>query len=364
MDYGHIGFIALCIALAVIILEFLWLRRLSKRHESCRKRRAMINRKIDDRLDLIFKSSDRDDMRRKILGLKKFAEENSPGMRILCSKLLDYADRPTISQTCQNVVSELIKIIKPMEYYKLVLKNGDPYQKARICREIANHGRKEAIPDIRPMADSKNKDLSYNSAMALSVLGDEGSVVDFILNCEKNYEYSHRIIIEVLEKYAGNISSLARRLIAQGDEYIRVSVIKGIAKYRLSEFEETYLQGLNSRNMDMKIACIRALGKIADPKSERSLIIETHDLNWQVRAAAVEELSNFQTETGMKAVTEAIQDTDWWVRHNAAKSLIRMDASHKYVYAVLKGYDKYASDAVKNELSKAYNMGKGEVAKV
>ncbi|MDA6259942.1 HEAT repeat domain-containing protein, partial [Escherichia coli] len=123
-----------------------------------------------------------------------------------------------------------------------------------------------------------NADVSYNAAMALSAFGDEESVAQFIINCEKNYRYSHRIILELLDVYGGDMLSLARRIFEQcDDDYIKSTIIKGISDFRFTEFEDMYIEGTDSKNNNIKIACIKALGKIGKKEYEQALITASRD---------------------------------------------------------------------------------------
>lgn len=352
--------IAVLTVFLIIAGEYLWLYRLSRKQETKQKQYKQTSREIDERLWLIINTTDQAEQAQAITDLQAYVKDSPMGMDILCEKISSATNQPQTSEAQRAAIIRLLHVINPVGYYSRELKNSDSYRKAYIFRKLADYPDPESIMSIRKFVGSKKKVLSYNAVMALATLGDEDSLVQFILNSQKEYLYSHRIILQILDAYTGDIEALAGVLLGQGDEYIRASVIKGIAKHRIRQFDSIYLLGLNSKNVDMKVACVRALGEIADSKYEHAMIVEVHDQNWEVRAAAADELHNFHTESSMQALEQALTDSVWWVRHNAACSLVAMDVTGKHVKEALNKYDKYANEAVRAALQKASILSRKE----
>lgn len=276
---------------------------------------------------------------------------------IACERLLTLILSDDLPEEQKRAVVQIYESVRPIEIYKRVLSQGNPYEKAYSCRKIADFFGEEEMDNIRQYVTSKNRDLSYNAAMALSVLGDLDSTADYILSCERNYQYSHRIILELLENFSGDVQALAENIFSRcEDDYIRATVIKGISRYSISDFAPMYLEGMKSTNPNIKIASVKALGEIGGAQYEHELIVALHDKDWVVRCAAIKGLENCNTQAALEAVFQATKDSEWWVRNNAAKALVKMDTDLTYVESVLKGYDKYATDAVKYSLYRMVNM--------
>ena len=80
------------------------------------------------------------------------------------------------------------------------------------------------------------------------------------------------------------------------------------------------------------------------------MIVASKDKNWVVRISAIKGLSYFQTNEAIEVVKTATKDKEWWVRQVAASALINMSVKIKDIDEIMKGYDRYAADAVKNSL--------------
>ena len=106
----------------------------------------------------------------------------------------------------------------------------------------------------------------------------------------------------------------------------------------------------------MRRACVKALGSLADPANEHTLLTAARDRDWVVRCAAVKGLQRLGTPAAVQGVKEATKDKEWWVRQAAAYSLIDMKVNIAEIEDVLGGYDKYASDAMKYALYRSVDL--------
>jgi len=259
-------------------------------------------------------------------------------------------DANKIDERRQLALFKILQITDPIGFYGKKLKTGSRYERAHACRMLADFDAVDEIKNIERQLSSKDAELSYNAAMALSKLGDESAVSKFIIGCNENHNFSHRIVLQLLGEYNEDIKSLAGLIFRECDDYIKASVIKSISKYKFAEFEDIYLSSLKSRNVSLRVAATAALGALCNPKYERALIVTSNDKFWIVRNAAVKALGSLGSEDAVTAVVRALSDVEWWVRYNAARTLIKMEGGLEKIEAVLKGMDFYAADALKYAL--------------
>lgn len=349
------AWIALAISLFFIMVQYIFLLVLSHKQDVRKKRRDQVLRTINEYLESIMYAPTEYSRDSEIDALAGFVGEDKLKMGILSSVAVELLLSGDTDEKQKAALVMLLEKANPMQFYRKMLHNGNKYEKAYACRKVAFFYEEDEIPYIKKLAKSKNRILAYNAAMALSVFGDEETVADIIRGLEDNYDYSFRIIHELLDVYSGDISSLGMRILENCGDYIRATVIKKLADYKLDQFEDIYIQGLFSNNINLKIACIQALGKIGKPEYEHSLIIAAHDKNWVVRSTAVKQLK-FNTDRTKEALVKATSDPEWWVRFNAAKTLVSIDTDLKYVEKVLEGYDRYGADAVKYMLYRKYSL--------
>ena len=361
MRYETLAILLIILCAIILGLEFLWLYILAEKQEAFKTRYDKAYTKIMELFHTILHAPTEVSMQEEIGALKAYAGQDRIKLDILCNRLLKLILQDDLTDMGRKAVLLIHDTFQPVAIYRSLLKKGNVYEKAYSCRKIADFFGEEEIPVIRKMLDSKNQDLSYNAAMALAALGDEESVVAYILRCEQNFQYSYRVIMELLETYPGDMVSLAKKVLAVGGDYIKATVIKGIAKYQLEEFQPLFIEGMSSSNINIKISCVKALGEFGKQEHEHRLIIALHDKNWVVRTAAIKGLQKLDTQASILAVRDAIKDPEWWVRYNAARALVQMDKNLDYIESVLDGYDKYAADAVKYLLYKTVNLNLGGI---
>lgn len=347
-----LAYLTLFLCIIIIIIEYIWLYILSAKSEEKTRIIKATNDEISDRLEAICNSPTKYSQDNEVASLKEYISNDRLKMDILSEKLLNMIidNDESQSERYHKAFFIIYSEIDPLEFYKALLKSGGTYDKAFACRKLSDYFAKDEIETIRKFAFSKNKDLAYNASITLSVLGDMDGVIKVILDYDNNYELSHRVLVEILEKYSGDFKELASKLINSGSDYIKAITIKAMTKYKYEEFEEVYLNYLREGSINLKIASIKALGEIAKIEYEHDLIISSQNKDWAVRSAAVKVMKNYKSTNIFEALTLSTKDQEWWVRYNAAKTLVNIDDEKTYIRKILSGYDRFAADAVKHAL--------------
>lgn len=345
---GLVAYIVLAVCLIVIIIEFIWLYILSAKGEAAATHSHVSTTTINEKLDNIISSPTAASMFDGIEDLKGYIGHDKFRMNTMCERIMELVKiyGGTKIENFQKAVFLIIKTIEPAEFYCAMLESRDVYDRAYACRKVADFCVAEKIGSIRGMLSIRNNNLYYNASLALSELGDEEGVYSAISEIRNNYHLSHRIIVEILDRYTGDITSLGRRLLGVRNDYIRASTVKALVKHRLTIFEKDYLEFLDEENINLKIAAIKALGEIGRPEYEQALILASRNQEWAVRSAAVRAMAKLRSPDIMKAVAQATGDKEWWVRYNAAQTLTEIDSNFTYIEKVLNGHDRYASEAV------------------
>ena len=186
--------------------------------------------------------------------------------------------------------------------------------------------------------------------MALCHMGDVLDVSKYLLSIQDDRLYSGRIINEFFAQFTGDRQELAQQLFEQCNKYMKCTIIKTIAPYKLEAFRSMYIEGASGDDGQMKIACVKALAAFGYPEDEQLMQIAASDKDWVIRAAAVRGLSLLKSETALATVKHALGDKEWWVRQTAAQCITKMDISSSDLEEILGGYDRFAADAVKNVL--------------
>lgn len=346
--------------IVLLSLEYLWLYILSKKNEERDLQKREINNHIHAMMEAYLYSPTSSSREAELKSLFQYIGDDAVKKDETAVQFVQLMHRASdIPPEKMEALSTLYERLEPIAFYAEVLQKGDYSVKSYAARRLADFLATDHIEDIRLLLDDKHADLVYNAAMALSELGDMDSVVAFAKKCETNRKYSHRVLLELLQAFRGDRIKLIRRLYEECNNYVKATAVKAYTADRLDELADLYIDGLSNSDANLKIACVKALAQLGNPKYEQKMEIALNDKNWIVRLAAVTGLEKIGTETALEALVSATQDEEWWVRNAAAKAIVNIDFHLVYVEKVLSGYDKYAADAVKNALYKQINMNGG-----
>ena len=240
--------------------------------------------------------------------------------------------------------------VDPVGIYAKMLDEGDIYHKGYACRRLAELGTMEYRDKIKECVDTKSRDLAYNAAMALCCMGDVYEVSEYLLSIQDDRLYSGRIVNEFFDKFTGSRQELAESLFEKCNKYMKCTIIKTLERYRIEAFRPMYIEGASGNDIQMKIACVKALSAFGYPEDEQILQMAAKDKDWVIRSAAIRGLSRLKSPTALASVKHALSDKEWWVRQTAAQAITRMDISPRDLEEILGGYDRFAADAVKTVL--------------
>ena len=108
-----------------------------------------------------------------------------------------------------------------------------------------------------------------------------------------------------------------------------------------------------SRNLEIQIAAIEALGELGSPGSVPALGEMLTSPHWELRAKAATALGNIGDTWATPLLIGALRDPDWWVRRNSAAAIARMPAGIQTLYEALESPDPFAADAAAEALTDA-----------
>ena len=187
-----------------------------------------------------------------------------------------YRDRSG-DEGVDGIIEEVNEQAKPVEIYAEMLENGDVYRKSYACRRLSDLGASQYRDELRKYVDNKNRDLAYNAAMGLAKFGDTDVVAEYLLSIQDDRMYFARIVNEFFDVFSGDRVELASRLFETCNPYMKNTIIKAIAHFRLDAFRQMYLSGATGNNQQHKIACIKALAEFGYEEDEQILQMAAKD---------------------------------------------------------------------------------------
>ena len=352
LTYELFVIIGIIVCVFILALEYLWLYVLAVRQENSTKKYTSAEKKSKQIVDAIMYSPTTRARKNEIDSLQKLAKDDCKILDMIYDFVNEWKSKNDgeFYKEHSDVFQEIDEALKPIQVYAEILKSGKIHDKCYACRRLADFNAVDYINDIGKLCEDKNRALAYNAAMALSAFGDTQRLAKYIVSIENDKKYSTRVVFELVSSFTGDLTDLVLLILKNCNEEMKATIITAVAPYGLSDFADIYIAGTKSTNDNMKIACVKALGGLKNLEYEHDLIVASKDKNWVVRISAIKGLSYFQTNEAIEVVKTATKDKEWWVRQVAASALINMSVKIKDIDEIMKGYDRYAADAVKNSL--------------
>ena len=358
MEYALVGVIGILACLFAIGMEFIILYKMAQKDDNTENEYEAMRKKISIRIEGIVYAPTKSAAEREILELTELINDDAEKYELVENLLAEYREKRIEDKEAVEKIDSLHRkideTVKPAEIYSKMLAKGDSFHKCHACRRLADLDAREKIDDVRELVGNKDRNLAYNAAMALAKFGDSEKVAEYIISIQDDKAYSGRIINELVAGFGGDRVELAT-LIFENDkcsDYMKRTLIKALADYKLEEFHAMYLDGAINGNEEYKVACIKALAEFGNPEDEHILQVSVQSSNWVVRASAIRGLALIDNKTSLATVKNALSDKEWWVRQTAAKCIITMSISTSDLEEILGGYDRFAADAVKQVLYK------------
>ena len=360
-SYEILAAILVIAFILILSFEYLWLYIISRKNEEVLLQKRKINLKIHAMIEAVMYSPTASSRKAELDSILNYIGQDPDKKDEAANQFIELMRRQNdIPPEKIKSLEMIYKAIDPIAFYSTRLEQGNKNEKGYAARKLADFGATEKITEIRKLLDSKNTGLVYNCAMALAELADEQSTLLFLKKCENNRRYSHRVLLELLQTYTGDREKIVRSIFENCNNYIKTAAIKAYTDDCIANLADLYIESMSSKDINLKIASVKALAQIGKPEYEHKMIVALNDKNWVVRLAAVSGLEKIGTQTALKALVDATQDDEWWVRNAAARAIVKIDFYLVYVEKVLSGYDKYAADAVKNALYKQIKMTGGD----
>lgn len=357
MTSEQLAVLLMIIAIFLILAELLWLYVISQKQEEYLRKKEKNRKVAKTQIEAVLNSPIENIRENEIKNFLDTAYKNNANLIATVSVLIDFQNkRERLSNERQKILDNLYDRFQPTDELQKILKSGNKYERACICRLLADLDAKDAIEDIRECLKGKNVTLQYNAGMALSTLGDEDGVYDFINICENNQKFSHRIVVELLNNYSGDKLALVKRYFGKDeekDEYMQATIIKAIKNDRFSELQDIFIKNFEGKSHQLRVASTKAMSEIGSPIFEQYLITASMDKDWVIRLSSLTGLEKINSPKTFDAIKRITGDEQWWVRKRAAEALVRMDQSMEKIEEVINGYDRYAADAVIESLYKS-----------
>lgn len=186
-----------------------------------------------------------------------------------------------------------------------------------------------------------------NVLQALYALGRPGAVENALqLMNERKWYHSPKLLSDGLTMYTGNREELVELLWrnhTQWDESFNVAVVQFGAFLDSERIQSMFLDALLHEDVtvEVRFGLIRYFQRHPIPDAlERLIAYVEEDGQYAIPAASA--LAGYDNQRTRAALKQALCSKNWYVRHNAALSLVRMGLSEEERADVVRKGDRYA----------------------
>ncbi len=223
----------------------------------------------------------------------------------------------------------------------------------RKYRIAENHPRGRIADLMLKLASQTNLYCQENALYILYQMGEPKPVIKALLNV---YYHSDKLIYDGLLTYSGDRAVLCGEIWDNFNRFTTPMKVTLLSYLRLSGSEccERVLDELAKPNQDdeVRFACMRYFSRFAYEPAYPFLLRyllrdgesrENRD-RWEYAAIAARALSAYPSERTKQALISALHSSNWYVRTNAAQTLVDFGMRWEDFVEIFEGNDRYARE--------------------
>lgn len=203
------------------------------------------------------------------------------------------------------------------------LRDESPWRRALAARRLGLLRSERSRRALRQAMQRGPEVVTLTAASALARYRDRGALRWLLRNPAALAHRPANALIGVLKAFRGAALPEMAAGLDQGLDSHRleraVIEVLGMGRYRPARAALEIRAA--SGDIDLRVAAVRALGRIQAMESGMALLGALDDEEWQVRAQAAKALGAIRAMVAIPALSARLCDASWWVRHHAAYAL-------------------------------------------
>lgn len=184
----------------------------------------------------------------------------------------------------------------------------------------------EAVPGLQKGLKDKDYLMSFASATALAKIGEKQYLKETLSLLTRREDLGPDKAAEILLEFGSGICAELSLLLGKEDirKEWKYLVIDLLGYWQYLESGPTLLKLLNtSKDNEMKIKSIKALGEMSYIESAPALAAHLDDKDYLVRSEVAKALGKIGASEYSEEIAKSLSDKNWWVRYNTAQALAR-----------------------------------------
>lgn len=198
--------------------------------------------------------------------------------------------------------------------------------------------------------DNASVSCRENALRALYAIGNVYAVERAFQFMNDHYIVQHpKLLADGLTIFQGNKDELMKCLWKHIDEWdtsLMISIVKFIS-FTSSEYTAIFLPYLTDESVDLeiRIEILRYYRKYYyEPVKEMLYSFFNNNVNVNLSIVSASVLAMYPSQRTLDVLKKALCHSNWYVRYNAAESLLKMNPTRYEINDILYGNDQYAKD--------------------
>lgn len=259
---------------------------------------------------------------------------------------------PAFEKENRTAMEPLLKDIGAYDRLMKNLQSKRKYNRLESIRVIGYVGILEAIPTLLHMLFDNDSDIRYAAARSLALIGADLYLPYVMDSLSQEGYYNPRKIVEIFSLIDAHTEVL-KTMVSSNDIKYKLVAVMAIGRLKDSQYIPQLVDAACTDDKEVKI---RALNSILEIGSDLSDYLDRirpcgKDTAWEVRAAYAKLLSIASSEDVLIELSHLIEDENWWVRVNAATSLLKHGEEG---INMLRSIARESSDRFSRELATQY----------
>lgn len=290
----------------------------------------------------------------------------------------------------RRVVDDLIQAMHLPEHQRSFFTHHKGSAKAKAAAYLGALHDPEAVQELLTSVDDKDPDVQLAAARSLAQVGSLEVLMQALERLQR-YEYiSSNRLTELLETWGKGRSQELVDYFSQHPQLsakLKASVLQALSRLNTA-LEGDFLSGAaQHEDHEVKISAVKGMGRwvmvhgddvedylqhlpLAEPEQNQArqdnirkhfqavmgtIFLHLQDEDWRVRAMSAQALCRPTTHMSLNALSKAMSDKSWMVRHHAAKSLSQTPQGiHTLEHVLEFSKDPFAKDMAQSQLDEIH----------
>jgi len=221
-------------------------------------------------------------------------------------------------------LKELFTLLGCLDLSLLSLKGACKEEILRALARLGDIGISEPVKDIASLLSDPDPDIVHAAVSALGRIGTEDAIAGIIDFLDRSEGWTASdfapVFLDIKKEAHSLILGYLNKTVAKSQSRIVELLAEIRANWALSDIHRLAFEG----EFDVKLAAVKALGRIGDRSSCTVLEELITDSSWEIRAAAARSLGKLKSKSSCYLLAHSLTDEMWQVRLSASEALLKM----------------------------------------